>query len=1132
MRPDASVFPFADLLADLRRRGFGIGLHEYKDVAKLASRWQGIDRATFRDALAALLARNADEVARIREAFDQWADAEPPPPPPPPPPRPKLWTWHIVAAILALTVACGAGAWRYFERRAATKAEVHDVTPPISATTTADEPKSAEPALPPPPREPLRELPWIIAAMVVTAALLALAVREARRKQKQWTRRYWDHVLAHAPGPHHYEPNVARGAPPFPRSVMEEVASIVGRARETEPEDGDTLDVEETLRLTLRAGMAPHLRFMPPARNVPLLVLRDTAWQMRPWEAKVDYFVRELRRQGVLIEEWHFDGDPLHVSRGRDGRTLALESLALSRAEASLLILSSGQGARAESLRALERLLPKWSFRAWIHPVGNPEYWRRDLQSLPVRLWPMTRAGVRAAAVELARSGDPGLPPPSATPRSVTRGDVERMKQLLALAPNPTLELAEELRRRFCPDVPEEVILFLGAEGVFYGETIAFPPEQLRQLLASASRDPAREASVRRYLLEVLRESRPPEESAAHLRWQLDEAVQRLKLDPADEDARGTVRDLGAGALKDEVARAVELHGLHVAVDVRPPKELPLQPPRSMGRRPPLWAWPRLAAAAVAVVVLAPLTVLLARGAGVGEGAPIAHERGAYVLSLNENILYGNVAPGKTAPARARLYRDGSVYSTVDLDVPMVAYLVDDLRGSWVELRARLPKDNWATSHPLWVPRKAADPVEIVPPPPPWPDDEISRRVVRAIASFAGVPEGSVVRDAPLSDFGSERERRELLARIGKEFDVVLPVTLATPGAIADYVRAQPPKGATGTVVLTFVQSDGTPMRAFSYELAGIGVRRVRGRAGKPLNVEPGTYTVRVFPILPLNIAVGTIDVVAGETLRREFTLPSVDRWQHDDFSRKVVQILAAQLGSDQSKITPSRPRVGQDVIEAVGKALGTPFEWVPQNATMTPREVVDYAREQVALSSKPVPVVLRWVTTNGDVLDLEYELSGNGRTYSGVAGKAIKVLPGEYIVAPVASAASMDRIVVSPGQPYESTFRVRVSNAPDAGAALRRFPVMVKSTTGASEELWSQTALDVWYRDPAPETAYRLTVVEKTTVQSVRGVIVREVNGRQFFIPDGNEGEILTRDGVKGPWRYHGSIQRRAAAN
>src|SRR5215212_11681924 len=119
--PDANAIPFAELLAELRRRGFGIGLHDYKDVARLATRWQGVERATFRDAFAALLARNVDEVQGIRDAFDEWMDAEAPPPPPSAPPQPRVRTWHIAALVLLLAIGGAAGAWWYSVRYHSTR---------------------------------------------------------------------------------------------------------------------------------------------------------------------------------------------------------------------------------------------------------------------------------------------------------------------------------------------------------------------------------------------------------------------------------------------------------------------------------------------------------------------------------------------------------------------------------------------------------------------------------------------------------------------------------------------------------------------------------------------------------------------------------------------------------------------------------------------------------------------------------------------------------------------------------------------------------------------------------------------------------------------------------------------------
>lgn len=697
--PDASALPFAELLAELRRRGFGIGLHDYKDVARLAARWQGVDRATFRDALAALLARNAEEVQGIRAAFDEWMDVPPPSPPPAPPPQPRARTWHVVALALLLVAGGAGGAWwllaRYYEMQRKVVVEPGR-QPPVPVT---ERPTTPPPVLPVPPRKPASELPWLAAAAAAAVTLVALGIWETRSRQKRWAGKYWRYVLSQEPGPHHYELRLGRPAPALPRDVVEEAATILGRARETDPADGDVLDVDGSLHRTLGAGMAPHLVFAPPPRAAPVLVLQDVSWQMRPWAAKVDAFAAALRRRGVLIERWYFDGDPLQVSRAPHGRTIALESLSLSRAEASLMVLSSGQGIGAARLRVLARLLGRWRFRTWLHPVGNPAYWRPEIASLPLRTWPMTPAGVRAAAVELSRRGDLGVPPKLARPRDVTSGDVERMRQLLAMSPGPTLELAGELRRRFAPEVPEEVVLFLGAEGVFYGETIPVPPGQLPRLLAAAALEPVRERNVRRYLLDVLRDSRPPEQSGAYLRWQLDEAVQRLRLDPADAEARDLVQSLANGPLRDEVHAAVSAQGLGVEVKDRPVRELSQAPPRSLGKRPPLWAWPRAATAVAALLVVLPPTLVLTRRVAAERGDPIPHRQ---VLSLTRDAEYNLVIGASPLTKVAVLYRGDEGFSQVDL--PSKFVVEDQFRGAWFRLREPLSAGNLLTSGPVWVP--------------------------------------------------------------------------------------------------------------------------------------------------------------------------------------------------------------------------------------------------------------------------------------------------------------------------------------------------------------------------------------------------------------------------------------------
>jgi len=838
------AIPFAGLLAELRSGGFGVGMHEYQDLVLLASRWKGTDPIAFRDAVAALIARNRDDVEAIRELFDEWlAREEAPAPAPPPPSEPERvrWkVWHVAAIVLAAAVAIGALAWWSIDRSRDDAAAATDTTITV---TSSESTRPPPPPLPPEPREEAAERPWILAAVLLVAALVASAVPETRKRQRQWARKYWRSVLAAKPGPHAYEQRVMPSEAPLPRHVVEDVATILGRAVEPEAV-GERLDVEESLRVTLREGLRPHLIFEPPPRNVPVLVLIDAAWQMRPWRRKVDSFVAGLARQGVVLDRWYFDGDPLRVSRTPHDLLVPLEQLAATRGESPLLVLGSGQTLTAESIEGLQRVLKKWTFRTWVHPAGNPQYWRRELARLPLRMWPMTAAGLRAAAVEIARHLDSGETPLGvAAPRAVTRDDVRRMKELIAHVPHPSLELAEELRRKFARDIPEEVLLFLGAEGIFYGDAIRLPPEELQQLMASA--DPEREREVRRYLLEVLRDSEPAKGSVAHLRWQLDEALHRLRLD--DPGAVKTLQSLAEGPLQEEVraALAVVQDPRIAPVAARSvPTSLPERPPATLGRRPPLWAWPRWQVALPAAALALVTALLLGRWAGEGKGAVIPHERDAYTLTWVEPKLH--VKHAMTTFENASLYRNGTAVWQFQKGTTEADYEVSaEDRGAWYDVRAPLQRGNLAVSEPVWVPSaKPGEPVALR-----WIDDAISYRVLLTCSWFS-------------NDNPAEEPVAGVVdpVRFWPEFGGYWPDEAKTLGQLAQILRERFPNGPA-IVILT-----GSRGR---YMLTQPRAGGISGVFDQALRVPAGTYTIDVNG--------ETITLRPNELLRKTVSLQERD---------------------------------------------------------------------------------------------------------------------------------------------------------------------------------------------------------------------------------------------------------------
>src|SRR5437764_8968465 len=77
------VVPLGEFLWSLRQRGMTVGLRQYRSVERLLLRWPSTDVRLLRDAVASLIARDEQEEAEVRPAFDKWLDETPAPPPAP-----------------------------------------------------------------------------------------------------------------------------------------------------------------------------------------------------------------------------------------------------------------------------------------------------------------------------------------------------------------------------------------------------------------------------------------------------------------------------------------------------------------------------------------------------------------------------------------------------------------------------------------------------------------------------------------------------------------------------------------------------------------------------------------------------------------------------------------------------------------------------------------------------------------------------------------------------------------------------------------------------------------------------------------------------------------------------------------
>jgi hypothetical protein len=350
----------------------------------------------------------------------------------------------------------------------------------------------------------------------------------------------------------------------------------------------------------------------------------------------------------------------------------------------------------------------------------------------------MTQAGIVATARALTGADMRSDAKPDARVRAVSVDDVERMKRLIALVPFPSLELAEQLRQRFLPTVPEDVLLFLAAETAGRAAaTIRFDEGEIRRLVSAERRDdPVQELAVRRFLRAMLVASRPAAGSVAYARWQLDVAVQDLHLAalaPEDHAAPAeTVNALANGPLAEEVADALRIAAAAGSRTVAGLQRRAAAATVTAGLRDRpgwRWTWPGLAepAAALAAALLVFATL---NEWGPFPSRAIAHETDAYRLEFDASAAYDEIGslraerlPGRPAtPASAELYRGDARVGTLSFssDGTAVATVASDQGGAWYWLRAQLPSGNLATSNLVLVPpapggeTKRSDPIDTV----------------------------------------------------------------------------------------------------------------------------------------------------------------------------------------------------------------------------------------------------------------------------------------------------------------------------------------------------------------------------------------------------------------------------------
>jgi hypothetical protein len=745
-----TALPFADFLEVLRHRGFGVGLQDHVAVGKLLDRWEHTDRAALRDAIAALVARHDAEVREIRVLFDEVYPARA---------RaavagPEIaatrlpWNvrlqarlqsrraWGLALALLATLVTLAVAA----RMRGAVLLPPLPAAPALYSPTVAPSPASVSPsldvrvpvtiagassALPAPPRRVWwTAVGWVAAgtAIVTIAALWGVRLRSAAR---DWSRRAWRRVLADLPGPYEIQWRIRDLGTRLPKADVEEAATIIGRAFSRDAL-GRHLDVRATVRAAARAAR-PQLVFAARRVQEPILVLQDVSQAMDPHAERVDGLLDDLRRQGVALDRWYYDGDVSRPAPRPVAAPLPLEQLLRRRDSGPVMVISAAEGLRATVATSdgawLEALMQP-DRRVWLTPVTDPRLWPTALRRMPLPVVPMTRRGLIEAASLLAHAERIGTAVTSRfveVERRASAGDVRRLQRLASLVPFPTVSMLEQLRRRFAPDIPESAVIYAAGGTTAGGDLpLRMPDDEVRELSAEMRRtNPALEARAREYLLRVLAESEPPPGSAAHVRWQASAAIQRLQLAHLQSGdvsvAAGEVRRLESGPLWEEVRAAAARQPATIVGRAR--SDPAAEPPpfaAAPAETPPFaWRWPRLADVAAAMVLALVAGALVAFTPAARRPAP--HQDGAYELVYRASASGDSqgaldvrvAAEHRDVPLTVQLHRDGqAIDGPVAIDPELGATVpLDPDEGAHVyQVRAGLPNGALAASNAVWAP--------------------------------------------------------------------------------------------------------------------------------------------------------------------------------------------------------------------------------------------------------------------------------------------------------------------------------------------------------------------------------------------------------------------------------------------
>jgi hypothetical protein len=556
---------FAELLDELRARGFSLGVEHYLRVQLLLER-AGTERTPDEIAslLAPVIAKTPAQQYEFRQVFDEFINGKTAPetsaqtsekPKPAASKSSASWSETKRMALLALGLAVFLIAliFLFAPKKQTGPGGITGIDPTPVTQIAPEFPPPADPGAS--PSNIIKRAHWGYYLGAAAVPFLLFLLYESFRRRRRWQ------ALA--------EYNARQGPvewplKPAPRGLdfydAEPLYAAARQLRRRQADELTQLDMEKSVGATIAAAGFPTFLHRTTSRVPEYLALIH---RVSPQDHQARLFAllaKAVEREGVFLRHYFYDGDPRVCVNPQDGATIYLTDLQ-NRHEGHRLLLFTAGDELLDPLTgrsaAWSNIFAFWPERLLLTPTPAAQWGERENQLAEnFGVFPATLTALAEIHEYLESPVKTPLNPFSqdaitlssqdltGTPEAVVARLRQKLPQntlqwLAACAVYPSLqwELTLQLAPLCGPPetlLSESNLLTLCALPYFRRGVM---PDELRGVLQQELEKP-REEDTRRYLISLMEHDPAPEGSLAEAEQGYQLAVQRWRLQPSKANLR------------------------------------------------------------------------------------------------------------------------------------------------------------------------------------------------------------------------------------------------------------------------------------------------------------------------------------------------------------------------------------------------------------------------------------------------------------------------------------------------------------------------------------------------------------------------------------------------------------------